>query len=77
MFRTELNKRERREAFQNLGKPKCLHQITMCFGGLKFVKTHLELEREISRSEFGDLEEFLLENLKPKFKGITRVIVHH
>jgi hypothetical protein len=76
-FRTELNKREKKEAFQNLGKPKCIHHLTLCFGGSKFVKTEMELERAISRSEFKELEEYILEQFKPIFKGLTKVIIHN
>lgn len=76
-FRTELNKREKMEAFKNLGKPKILHQVTLCFGGMKFVKAELELDRAISRSEFKELEEYALEQFKPVFKGLTKVIVHN
>ena len=76
-FRTELNKREQREALQNLGKPRSLHQATLCFGGLKFVKAELDLKREISRSEIKELEEYFFEKLKLTFKGLTRVIVHN
>lgn len=76
-FRTELNVRERREAIKNFGKPKYRHQVTLCFGGLKFVKTELEIDRAISRSEIPDLEKFVFEQFSPSFKGLTRVIVHN
>ena len=76
-FRTKLNKRECKEAVQNLGKPKCVHHLTLCFGGSKFVKAEMELERAISRSEFKELEEYALEQFKPIFKGLTKVIVHN
>lgn len=76
-FRTELNKREKKEAFQNLGKPKISHQVTLCFEGSKFVKAELKLERAISRSEFEELEEYALEQFSTIFKGLTKVIVHN
>lgn len=76
-FRTELNKREKKEAIQNLGKPKLSHQVTLCFGGLRFVKAELELDRAISRDEIEDLEEYAFEQFKPVFKNLTKVIVHN
>jgi hypothetical protein len=76
-FRTELNKREKMEAIKNLGEPKIPHEVTLCFGGLKFVKAELELDRAISRSEIKKLEEYALEQFKPIFKGLTKVIVHN
>ena len=76
-FRTKLNKRESAEALKNLGKPKCSHQVTLCFGGLKFVRTQVELERVVFRDELKDLGEYILEQFKPIFKGLTKVIVHN
>lgn len=76
-FRTKLNKRECKEAVQNLGKPKCVHHLTLCFGGMRFVKAELELDRAISRDEFIDLEEYAFKQFKPIFKDLTKVIVHN
>lgn len=77
MFRTKLTKRESMEALRDLGEPKCLHQVTLCFSGLKFAKMQLEFNRPIDRSEFKDLENYLLEQYRPIFKGLTKVIVHN
>jgi hypothetical protein len=75
MFRTKLTKRE--EALRDLDEPKYLHQVTLCFGGLKFAKIQLELNRPLDRSEFKDLENYLLEQYRPIFKGLIKVIVHN
>ena len=56
---------------------KQLHQATLCFGGLKFAKLELEIDRAVSRSSLKKLEGKLLKQLKPTFKGLTRVIVHN
>ena len=76
-FRTKLNKRECKEAIQNLGKPKISHQVTLCFGNMRFVKAELELDRAISRDEIKDLEKYAFEQFKPVFKNLTKVIVHN
>jgi hypothetical protein len=76
-FRMELNKREKIEALKNLGKPKTSHQVTLCFGGLKFAKAQVELDRAVYRDEFKDLGEYILEQFKPMFNGLTKVIVHN
>ena len=56
---------------------KQLHQVTLCFGGLKFAKLELELDKVMSRDKLKRLEGKLLKQLKPTFKGLTRVIVHN
>jgi hypothetical protein len=76
-FRTELNKREKREALLNLGKPKVVHQITLCLGGLNFVKAELRLDRAIFRDEIKDLEEYAFKQFKPVFKNLVKVIIHN
>ena len=76
-FRTVLNPKEKKEALQNLGKPKTQHQVTLCFGGLKFMKAELEIDRAMFRDEISDLEEYAYERFKSTFPGLTRVIVHN
>lgn len=76
-FRVELNKREKAEALKNLGKPRYSHQVTLCFGGIKFTRAQIELDRAIYRDEFKELGEYILEQFKPIFKGLTKVIVHN
>jgi len=75
MFRTELTRKE--EALRDLGEPKYFHQVTLCFGGLKFAKMRIKFNRPLDRSEFKDLENYLLEQYRPIFKGLTKVIVHN